>query len=142
MEPGAEKFFKLLKLDEDNPATKRALTVYNKTAIKAAIYQNWLAADLPSFSITTFLVTYDYNMKSTKESLVRFTKSLCENFPALQKDGHPKWRQVSLQLPALSKGWSYYAPTEQQLRQCPSFKPKRARSCPLQEKVMGFCTDE
>lgn len=142
MEPGVEKFFKLLKLDDSNPATKRATAVYKKTAIKAAAYPGWLTTDLPCFSVTTLLVTYDYNMKSTKDALVRFAKSLCDNFPALQKEGHPKWRQVSLQLPTLSKGWSYYAPTEQQLGKCRTAKPKHSRPCALQEKVMGLCSDE
>jgi len=142
MEPGVEKLFKLLKLDESNPATKRAMAVYKKAAIKSSIYPGWLTTDLPCFSVTTFLVTYDYNMKSTKDSLVRFAKSLCDNFSILQKDGHPKWRQVSLQLPVLSKGWSYYSPTEQELGKCRTLRPKQARPCALQEKVMGFCTDE
>ncbi|HVK56897.1 MAG TPA: TAXI family TRAP transporter solute-binding subunit [Burkholderiales bacterium] len=142
MEPGVEKFFKLLKLDENNPATKRAMTVYKKSAIKAVNYPNWLKEDMPCLSVTTLLVTYDYNLKGTKDSMARFAKSLCENLPVLQKEGHSKWSQVSLKLPALGKGWSYYPPTEQQLAKCQPLKPKPVRSCSLQNKVLGLCTDE
>ncbi len=140
VEPGVEVYFKLLKLDENHPATKRALEVYKKSTIKAANYPNWLAEDLPSLSVTTLLVTYNYSQEFNKSRLARFAAALCDQLPLLQKVGHPAWRQVTLKLPPLGAGWSYYPPTAQRLKGCQSAKPKPV--CALRSKVLGLCTDE
>ncbi len=143
VEPGVEKYFKMLKLDENDPTFARTVGTYDKSVLKASSYPNWLNADLPSLSVKTFLATYDYDLKTTKDSLVRLAKSLCTNLPVLQKEGHPKWRQVTLQLPErLPEGWRYYPPTKQELDRCPKFKPKPVRQCSLEEKVMGLCTEQ
>jgi TRAP transporter TAXI family solute receptor len=141
MEPGVEKYFKLLRLDERDPTFERIASTYDKATLKAASYPGWLGADVPSLSVRTFLVTYDYDLQATKNSLVRFAKSLCDNFGVLQKEGHPKWRQIGLQLPALNDGWQYYPPTQQEIGRCRKFKQKPARSCSLQEKVSGLCAE-
>ena len=142
MEQGVEKYFKLLSRDE-SPATASALVTYSKSAIKASSYPNWLSADVPTLGVKTLVVTYDYSLSQTRDALSRFSKSLCENFSMLQANGHPKWRDVSLKLPALSPGWSYYPPTEQQLSSCMSPRPHRAArprpNCTFQDKVMGLC---
>lgn len=142
MEPGVEKYFKLLGRD-DSPATTSALVTYSKSSIRSASYPNWLSADLPTLSVKTLLVTYDYSLSQTHEALARFAKSLCDNFSVLQANGHPKWNEVSLKLPALSPGWSYYAPTERQLSMCTStVAPKRIQStpkCGFQDRVLGLC---
>ena len=141
-EPGVEKFFKLLPLDESDPVSARAMTAYPKATIKAVNHPNWLASDITGLSVKTLLVTYDYNLKQTRDSLVKLTKSLCDNLPLLQKEGHPKWKQVSLQLPPLSKGLTYYPPTEHALKGCRYLKPKWEATCGLREKVMGLCTGD
>ena len=140
VEPGVEVFFKLLKLDESHPATQRALEVYRRSTIKAANYPHWLAEDLPALSVTTLLVTYNYSQEFNKARLARFAGALCEQLPLLQKDGHPVWRQVTLKLPPLGAGWSYYPPTEQALRSCRRLKPKPA--CALRSQVLGLCSDD
>lgn len=142
MEPGVEKYFKLLGRDE-SAATSSALVTYAKSAIRSASYPNWLAADVPALSVKTLVVTYDYSLAQTRENLARFAKSLCDNFSVLQAKGHPKWNEVSLKLPALSPGWSYYAPTEAQLSMCMSAAtPRRIQStpnCGFQDRVLGLC---
>lgn len=142
MESGVEKYFKLLGRDEST-ATTSALVTYSKSAIRSASYPNWLSADVPSLSVKTLMVTYDYSLPQTHEALARFAKSLCTNFLVLRDNGHPKWRDVSLKLPVLSPGWSYYAPTERQLGMCMSVDaPARVQStptCGFQDRVFGLC---
>ena len=90
-----------------------------------------------------FLVTYDYNLKQTKDNLARFARSLCQNFSALQENGHPKWREVELALPELGRGWLYYPPTTVEIRTCIAgrTKPKSppAKACSQQERILGLC---
>lgn len=148
MEPGAEVYFKLLKLDETHPATQRALAVYRKSTIKASNYPNWLAADMASLSVTTLLVTYNYTQEHTQRRLARFADALCQKLPVLQQEGQQQqlWRQVSLKLPPLGAGWRYYPPTAQRLKNCrpaqPQPTPKPVATCALRSKVLGLCTDE
>jgi TRAP transporter TAXI family solute receptor len=142
VEPGVEVYFRLLKLDENHPATKRALEVFKRSTIKAANYPNWLAEDLASLSVTTLLVTYNYSQETNKSRLARFASALCDQLPLLQKEGHVAWRQVTLKLPPLGAGWSYYPPTFQRLKGCQSVKPKPVATCALRSKVLGLCTDE
>ncbi len=142
MEPGVEKYFKLLKLDPAAPASSRAVEAYPTAAIKASSYPNWLKEDMPAHSIKTLLATYEYAQKSTRDSLQNFGKSLCNNFAALQKNGHSKWRQVSLVLPPLEQGLSYFGPTESVLRSCPASKTRPAKDCTLDKKVMGLCAEK
>jgi len=68
--------------------------------------------------VKAFLVTYDYNLRDTVGNLNRFADSLCDNFDNLQEHGHPKWKQVKLELPGLGKGWQYYPPVEKHLKAC------------------------
>jgi hypothetical protein len=149
MEPGAEKYFRLLKLD-DTPATTAALDTYTKSTIRASSYPAWLSEDHPALAVKALLVTYDYNLPETRSALARFAKSLCKNFGTLQSQGHAKWREVSLSLPPLGPGWRYYPPTEEQLRRCTSrgtsvtvSKPMKRpySSCALRDQVLGLCAE-
>ncbi len=143
MEPGVEKYFKLLKFDPAPyaypSASARALRAYSQTSLWAASYPNWLTEDIPALSVKTFLVTYDYKPERIKQEMSNFVRSLCANLPLLQQKGHLKWRQVSLELPPLGKGWSYYGPTEQELARCAALKTKPVSVCTQQEMVMGLC---
>jgi uncharacterized protein len=156
MEPSVEKNFKLLQLDERFEGVQRAMKAYATTVIKAANYPYWLKADMPAFATKTFLVAREISEQKTNPMLMSlFTKSLCANWPLLQKEGHPKWRQVSLQLPPLSAGWKYHPIAEREIRQClarissPASAPiltlntkppmLTAPTCTWSEKVMGLC---
>jgi TRAP transporter TAXI family solute receptor len=142
MEPGVEKHFKLLKVDEKAPVLANVTGIYAPSVLRTSSYPHWLNEDLPVLSVKTVLVTYDFRSAQTRSVLVDFAKSLCRNFAVLQQEGHPKWSKVSLELPALSAGWRYYAPTESILRGCSKEAAKPAASCSLDRKLLGFCTEK
>ena len=144
MKPEAQKFIKLLKFDPAHPSSKRPLTVYSHSVIKASSYPNLLQEDFTTISVGAFLVTYDFNRDDTVNNLVRFARSLCQNFATLQAQGHPKWREVDLSLPPLAPGWIYYPATTREIRACLGKKPKSAaalpaKTCLSEERILGFC---
>jgi TRAP transporter TAXI family solute receptor len=144
MKPEAQKFIKLLKFDPSHKSSERPLTIYAPATVRASSYPNLLREDFTTISVGAFLVTYDYNLQSTVDYMVRFARSLCENFPALQEKGHPKWKEVQLALPALNKGWSYYPPTAREIRNCiagakPKRTPRTGTMCGPEERILGLC---
>jgi len=141
MKPEARQYVRLLKFDRDNPASAAALSTYFPTTVLAANYPNLLSVDLPSLAVRAYLVTYDFDLFSTRDHLVRLIRSLCANYAQLQANGHPKWREVELSLPNLGKGWRYYTPTANEIRACVANRasaPPR-RTCSQQERVLGLC---
>jgi uncharacterized protein len=143
MKPEARQFIKLLKFDPNQASSKAALKTYFPATVRASSYPNLLAEDIPGLAVKAFLVTYDYNLKQTKDNLTRFARSLCQNFSVLQDNGHPKWREVELALPDLGRGWFYYPPTTGELRSCIAgrTKPKAppVKACSQQERILGLC---
>jgi uncharacterized protein len=146
MKPEAGQFIKLLRLDDKAPESARAKKTYFPALIRSESYPAWLRTDVPTLTVKAFLVTYDYNLDTTRASLVRFAEALCANFDKLQAHGHPKWKEVSVVLPGLGQGWSYYAPMEQRLRACSGKASPQAqvgspgrRACSEQETVLGLC---
>jgi len=147
IKPEARDLIKLLKFDANAPAGKAALKTYFPATIRQSSYPNLLTEDIPGLTIKAFLVTYDYQLKLTRDHLVKFAHSLCENFPILQTKGHPKWKEVDLALPELGRGWTYYPYTTPALRACTNGKAKPsasvARSCAtMEEKVLGLCSGQ
>jgi uncharacterized protein len=146
MTPEAQKFIKLLKFDPSHPSSKQALSIYAPATVRAASYPNLLKENLTTVSVGAFLVTYDYNLQTTVDYLVRFARSLCQNFSALQAQGHPKWREVELALPELNSGWVYYPPTMREIHSClagargAAAKPAKAKACSAEERILGFCS--
>ncbi|HTH62982.1 MAG TPA: TAXI family TRAP transporter solute-binding subunit [Paraburkholderia sp.] len=118
MNPDLLQQIRFLRLDPTAPETVRARQTYFPATIHAASYPNWLKDDVPTWTVKAFLVTYDYNMRDTVGALNRFADSLCENFDNLQEHGHPKWKQVKLELPSLGRGWQYYPPIQRRLKAC------------------------
>ena len=147
MKPEARQYIKLLRLDAKAPETARATTTYFPASIRTTSYPSWIAEDVPTLTVKAFLVTYDYNLRMTQKHLVHFADSLCLNFDNLQNQGHPKWRQVKMELPSLGKGWAYYPPMERVLRSCVARRaaavkhapPPAVKKCSQQEKVLGLC---
>jgi uncharacterized protein len=150
MKPEARQLVKLLRFDPAHPSSKAALGTYVGTTVRAASYPNLLTADLPALAVQAYLVTYDYDRDGTIGTMRRFARSLCENFPALQAKGHPKWREVQLALPELKTGWRYYPPMQRELASCiarppdsppaPTAAPRPAgKPCNQQERVLGLC---
>ena len=144
MKPEAQKHIKLLKFDPAHPSSKQAMSIYAPSTVRATSYPNLLKEDLTTVSVGAFLVTYDYNLQTTVDHLVRFARSLCQHYPALQAQGHAKWREVELALPELNTGWTYYGPTTKELRACIAgargAAQKPAKSCSAEEKILGFCS--
>ncbi|MEP7058259.1 MAG: TAXI family TRAP transporter solute-binding subunit [Caldimonas sp.] len=141
MKPEARKLVKLLKFDPQNPASALALKTYFPVTIRASSYPNLLTEDVPGAAVKAFLVTYDYTLGGSIERLSRFARSLCQNFPKLQADGHPKWREVQLALPELGRGWLYYPPMERELKSCIATMQSAPAvlACTQQAKILGLC---
>ena len=144
MKPEAQKYIKLLKFDPAHPSSKLPLTIYSQSTINASSYPQLLKQDFTTISVGAFLVTYDFNLGSTVSHLAKFAKSLCQNFSTLQEKGHPKWREVSLKLPDLPPGWTYYAPTTKEFRACGTkvrsrTTVKSSKQCSAEERILGFC---
>ena len=144
MKPEARQLIRLLEFDRNQPASQAALKTYFPATIRAASYPNLLAADTPGLAVKAVLVTYDYDMEHTVDRMTRFARSLCNNFERLRTQGHPKWREVDLAVPELTRGWSYYTPMYRELRSCIERKPRPApeaptRSCTQQERILGLC---
>jgi len=141
MKPEARQLVKLLKFDPNQPASQAALQVYFPATVRARSYPNLLSEDIAGLAVKAYLVTYDYNLGSTVKLLGRFARSLCNNFDRLQAQGHPKWREVELALPELSRGWSYYQPMWREMRSCIAQRPRPApvKTCSQQERILGLC---
>ena len=150
MKPEAKQFVRLLRVDPTRSETVAAMQTYAPATIRSASYPNWLDQDVAALAVKAFLVTYDFNYRMTTEKMVQLAQSMCDNFPVLQTDGHPKWREVRLELPPLGRGWRYYAPTEKVLRRCrvgqgqtprpvPAAAAAAPAGCTQQERILGLC---
>jgi len=147
MKPEARELIKLLEFDAKHPASQAALKTYFPATVTTKSYPNLLEKDLPSLAVKAVLATYDYETRQTRESLVRFARSLCENFSTLQEKGHPKWREVSVAMPDLGQGWAYYRPMARELSACIAERTAAARArnirptCTQHERVLGLCNE-
>ena len=152
MKPDLLSQLRLLPVDPNAPETTRAKQTYFPTTIRQSSYPNWLKEDVPGLTVKAFLVTYDYGLRDTVSNLNHFADSLCANFDNLQEHGHPKWKQVKLELPTLVRGWKYYAPVEKRLRACLANHgavvsaaaaqqpaPKPHMPCSEQERMLLLC---
>ncbi|GMV60308.1 MAG: hypothetical protein AMXMBFR72_33990 [Betaproteobacteria bacterium] len=141
MKPEARALIKLLKLDPKHPASQAALKTYFPTSVRASLHPNLLTEDVPGLAVKAFLVTYDYNQTATQARLARFARSLCENFGALQAEGHPKWKEVELAMPELGRGWAYFPPIAREFERCLAARaqPAKAKSCTTEQKILGLC---
>ena len=141
MTPAARQLVKLLKFDASKPESQAALKTYFPVTVRAASYPKLLSEDVPGLAVKAYLVTYDYALGTTVAQLRKFARSLCQNFPALQTSGHPKWREVDLSLPALGRGWLYYPPMAREIQSCAATQrvATPAKACNQQERILGLC---
>jgi TRAP transporter TAXI family solute receptor len=144
MNPELLQQIRPLRADANAPETARAKQTYFPTALRATSYPNWLKEDVPTLTVKAFLVTYDYGLRDTVGNLNHFADSLCANFDNLQEHGHPKWKQVKLELPTLVRGWKYYSPVEKHLRACLANKSAAINAAAAQavQKPRPTCTDQ
>ncbi len=142
MKPEAQKYIKLLKFDPAHATSKAALSVYAPSTVRAGSYPNLIKDNFTTIAVGALLVTYNFEDQYTASYLVRFARSLCQNFATLQASGHPKWREVSLNFPKLGAGWTYYAPAVAEIRACLN-KPAPAaapnKQCSAEERILGLC---
>ena len=141
MRPEAQKFIKLLKFDPSHASAKLPLTIYTQSVVKAESYPNLLKESFTTVAVGAYLVTYNFANPETAKPLARFARALCSNFPTLLAKGHPKWREVSLSLPRLPAGWTYYSPAAKQISACgaPAKPRPRAKTCSAEERILGLC---
>ncbi len=141
MKPEAQKYIKMLKFDPAHPSSKTPLTVYSQSVVRVGSYPNLLKDNFTTVAVGAFLTTFNFGDDHTAGYLVRFARSLCQNFATLQAKGHPKWREVSLSFPQLGPGWAYYQPTMNEIRTCTAAPApgKAARQCSAEEKILGLC---
>jgi uncharacterized protein len=150
MQPEAKELIKLLKFDPDHPASKEAVKTYFPATVRSSSYPNLLTQDVPTLAVKAFLITYNYDQQYTRNSLAGFANSLCTNFGKLQAEGHPKWKEVKLELPEVGRGWTYYSETSRQIQSCLSGAAAAApaparpaapmrRTCNQQETILGIC---
>jgi len=141
MKPEARQLIKLLKFDPKNAASTEALKTYFAVTVRASSYPSLLAEDVSGVAVKAFLVTYDYQLAGSVQRLSAFAHSLCQNFPKLQAEGHPKWREVELALPDLGRGWTYSPPTQRELRKCieSGRAAKAVPACTQQARILGLC---
>ena len=143
MKPEAQKYIKLLKFDPAHASSKAALTVYTQSVVKAASYPNLLKDNFTTVAVGAFLTTFNFGDEYHAGYLVRFARSLCQNFATLQAKGHPKWREVSLSFPKLGAGWDYYQPTTNEIRTCvanaANAPAKPVKQCSAEERILGLC---
>ncbi|PQV48014.1 TAXI family TRAP transporter solute-binding subunit [Paraburkholderia sp. BL21I4N1] len=144
MNPELLNQLRLLRADPNAPETLRAKQTYFPATIRATSYPTWIKEDTPTLTVKAFLVTYDYGLRDTVVNLNRFADSLCANFDNLQEHGHPKWKQVKLELPTLVRGWKYYSPVEKHLRACLTNKSAAMNAAAAQavQKPRATCTDQ
>jgi uncharacterized protein len=150
MQPEAKELIKLLRFDPGNRASKEAVKTYFPATVRASSYPNLLTEDVPTLAVKAFLITYNYDQPYTRKNLASFAQSLCSNFGKLQAEGHPKWKEVKLELPEVGRGWTYYPETTREIQAClagataapaastPAAAPMR-RTCNQQEKILGIC---
>lgn len=147
MKPESRGLIKLLKFNPDHPSSTAVLKTYFPASVRASNYPNLLSADTPGLAVKALLVTYNFQLKETENHLRSMARSLCQNFPALQEKGHPKWREVELALPPLGRGWFYYGPTAREIRACAAgvskpaiaAKSQAASQCAQRERILGLC---
>lgn len=143
MKPEARALIKLLKFDDRNPQSKEILQTYVSAPLYAKSYPNILTEDVNTVAVGAYLVTYDYNLRDTVGRMASFGRALCEAFPTLQAQGHPKWREVNLSFPELGPGWTYYSPTTKAIQDCVARRGVAKRNpvsaCSQQELIPGLC---
>ena len=149
LNPKVKKYIKLLPLNLNNSFEIKLLSgPYKKASILHGSY-SWNTSDVPTISVSAFLITQVYQKPKTKHSIYQFTETLCREFQKLQRQGHPKWREVQLGLGTLPRDWSY---SDDALRAfasptCLSKISSRDRrtnkiskKCTEKNKILGVCS--
>jgi len=68
-----------------------------------------LTAPLPTIGVRSLLVIYDDSDPNVMSDVRKLAVQFYRSKKILQKQGHPKWKQVSFELTKIA-GWKYYTP--------------------------------
>lgn len=112
--PDISRQLRLLAFDAGHATGRRALQAYLPADVPALAG----AGTTHTLGMVSFLVVAD----AAPPGLDRLARALCARLPALQRDGHPKWREVrpALQLPV---GLPAAAEAQAGLRDCAGARP-------------------
>jgi hypothetical protein len=105
---------------------------------------------VPTLATKAFLVTYNYDSKTTTANIRNFVESLNRNLPTLKKKAskspktpHPKWKQVSDDCkPSLLDGWKYHWVVD---RACKNISVPKSKArvdfsdCTRDDELLGLC---
>jgi len=141
MSKESSKYIRLLSYNEKNTAHKPIKNYYTAD-IKRESYK-WLSQDIPTLSIKSYLITYNYSNEREHYYIKRFIKSLYKHLPKLRKEAtpdlstpHPKWKEVSETCEAsLPNEWQYYKVMDDL---CQNEGNSRG-GCSRRDKALGLC---
>lgn len=80
---------------------KRLMTDYKPAVITHSDY-DFVASDIPTISVTSLLITYDYTRKNDAyykeqcQNMAKLVTNISNNLIELKASGHPKWKEVDL----------------------------------------------
>lgn len=118
---------RLLTLRADHPSSQRALRAMQPGSLAAGPD----AAATPTLSVMSYLVTGATRplhagmtgATDTPGELARMVELLCRHLPVLQRDGHPKWRELRAAGEQEEARWPYAAEAQRLLQGCTGAEP-------------------
>jgi hypothetical protein len=96
-----------LTLAPAHPSTERVTRQYLRAPVEGG----------QTLGVMAFLIATGAPAADDDAALARIARALCDGLPALQRDGHPKWREVQPGL-VLETGWPNAAAAQKALRSC------------------------
>lgn len=81
--------------------TNAMLGEYHKASITPKDYP-WLTSSIPTVSVKAILIAYNFSSRKDDyyqarcDQVAQLKQAITSNFEQLKREGHPKWRQVSL----------------------------------------------
>jgi len=101
-----------------------------------------LRENFTTVSVGAFLVTYDYNLEFTVGHLIRFARSLCQNFPPCRRRVIPNGAKSTWVCRLSVRAGSIIRPRPREIRAClakTKTPAKSSRKCSAEERILGFC---
>jgi uncharacterized protein len=151
LEKNAPANLKLLKFDPKHPTSAAILREYQTADIKKSSYPllNMEGAATPSLAVNSYLITANFADPQRNQFIQNFATQFCNQWDALQSQGHPKWKALTWKpgapLPALAAGWQYSEHARSRLNQCgsPTSRPANTApapsACSPQDRFSGLC---
>ena len=143
MKPEARQLIKLLKFDPNQESSKAALETYFPATVRASSYPNLLAEYIPGLAVKAFLVTYDYNLTQTKDTL-RGSRDRCARTSLrCKKMDIPNGARSSWRCRTWVEDGSDDPRTAVEIRRCiaerTDAKSPPVKACSQQVRILGLC---